>query len=225
MSFVLVLGLVSSARAGLLPLPWVGTDINTVTEPNPGSTDYNPSPESFAVTGAGHHIWYGNDIFHFVNQPSAGDIEITARLVSNVGAQPYRRAGVMIRQTLEGSSQMATIQIMPGPGLGNYTRRLTDGAAAVETNVFGFGEPTWLRLARVGDTFTGYTSPDGSAWTQLGPSTDITMTGPVYVGLSVCGTNGEYTTATFDNVTIIPEPATMFLFGLGSLALLRRRRA
>ena len=51
----------------------------------------------------------------------------------------------------------------------------------------------------------------------------ITATGTtMYVGLKT-GSGGSGTYATFDDVTVTPEPAAIVLLGLSALALLRRR--
>jgi RHS repeat-associated protein len=63
--------------------------------------------------------------------------------------------------------------------------------------------PYWVKLARSGNTFTGYLSPDGVSWTQIGSSRTIMMIQDIYVGLAVSGdSNVSLSTATFDNVTL-----------------------
>ncbi len=64
--------------------------------------------------------------------------------------------------------------------------------------------PYWLRLARVGNTFTGSTSPDGSTWTTLG-STTVNMGAGVYIGLPVTSHDAsKLGTATMDNLSVHP---------------------
>ncbi|HQI27974.1 MAG TPA: hypothetical protein PLT20_07800, partial [Sedimentisphaerales bacterium] len=61
--------------------------------------------------------------------------------------------------------------------------------------------PYWVKVERVGDKFSGFISPDGVAWTQLGEAQTITMTGPVLIGLAVCSHNPAIvTTAEFSDV-------------------------
>ena len=55
----------------------------------------------------------------------------------------------------------------------------------------------WLRLQRVGNTFTGYASYDGQTWTELGSDT-ITMSNQIYLGFSVSShSTNQVTTAQF----------------------------
>ena len=207
MSFVLVLGLVGSARADFLP--WAELSIGGGT---PGSSEYDLETESVAVTGDGYHIDYTSDIFHYVYLPYSGDCEMIARVVNNNGEQPWRRSGVMIRQSLAADSKHCAMQVIPGPGYAHrqFAVRLTDGGDTTHTLADGTEEPCWVRLTRVGNTFTGYVSRNGSTWTQIGAPTSITMTDPFYVGLSVMGSGGSMCTATFDNISgdVRMEPYT-----------------
>ena len=56
------------------------------------------------------------------------------------------------------------------------------GSASSTAGNFPANYPnTWLRLNRVGNTFTGFASYDGQTWTQLGSDT-ISMTNQIYLG-------------------------------------------
>jgi hypothetical protein len=60
-----------------------------------------------------------------------------------------------------------------------------------------------VKLVRSGNTFNGYTSPDGVDWVQVGTTQTVTMAQGVYIGLAVSGNNNSVlATATFDNVSI-----------------------
>ena len=66
--------------------------------------------------------------------------------------------------------------------------------------------PYWLRMTRVGNLFTAYTSSDGVNWTLLGSIT-VTMGATVDVGLAVTSHNtASLNTSTFQNVSIVPTP-------------------
>jgi hypothetical protein len=61
-----------------------------------------------------------------------------------------------------------------------------------------------VKVVRAGNSFTGYRSPDGVSWTQIGSSQTITMAQNVYVGLAVnSGSTSALATATFDNVSLV----------------------
>jgi hypothetical protein len=61
-------------------------------------------------------------------------------------------------------------------------------------------------LKRQGDVITASASLNGSTWTLLGTQT-IQMIDPILIGLAVTShDNAELNTATFDNVTFVPQP-------------------
>ena len=74
-----------------------------------------------------------------------------------------------------------------------------DGSSSSYTYIGNGTTPTWVRVVRSGNTFTGYTSPDGVNWTQATSQT-ITMAQNVYMGLAVAGSTSTAYTTTFDNV-------------------------
>jgi hypothetical protein len=67
--------------------------------------------------------------------------------------------------------------------------------------------PYWVKVTRSGNTFTSYTSSDGTNWVQLGTSQTINMAQNVFVGLAVnSGTTTDLASATFDNVSLSTLP-------------------
>lgn len=80
-------------------------------------------------------------------------------------------------------------------------RRSTTGALSSYTYGDPGAAPEWVRLVRVGDTFTAYRSHDGANWEELGSAT-VAMGRDVFIGLAVTShNNGVLNTATFDSVT------------------------
>jgi regulation of enolase protein 1 (concanavalin A-like superfamily) len=162
---------------------------------------------SYTVRGAGADIWGASDQFHFVYQPVAGDVVITARVASVQAVDTWSKAGVMIRETLTGGSRHAfahpTLQ-----GGDQLTRRVTTSGSTTSTATASGGPPPrWVRLTRSGNAFTMHRSNDGVSWT-LYDSVQITMASNVYVGLAVTSHNASTaTTAVFDNVSVSATPA------------------
>ena len=64
--------------------------------------------------------------------------------------------------------------------------------------------PRWVRIVRAGPVFTCAQSADGTAWTTFSSPPTVGLADPVLVGLVVCSstTDGSTATATFDNVTL-----------------------
>jgi len=152
------------------------------------------------MTAGGADIWDTADEFHFAYKQLSGVGSITARVVSITNTDPWAKAGVMIRESLEPGSVHAMIVVTPGSGVAFQRRTTTNGGSETDTQA-DITAPQWVRLSRSGNTFTGEYSANGSNWTTLG-SIDIAMLPDTYIGLCLTSHNVDATcTAEFSNVT------------------------
>lgn len=157
------------------------------------------SDGTWTINASGADIWNTTDEFHFVYQSLSGDGQIIARVVSVENTNSWAKAGVMIRETLDGDSAHAMMVVTPGNGTA-FQRRTTTGGSSDHTAGSAVTAPYWVKLVRSGNTFTGYESPDGSTWTQV-DSVSITMAADVYIGLAVTShSDGDICTAEIDTV-------------------------
>ena len=181
---------------------WQDQDIGSVAAAG-SATSAN---SNWTVVGSGADIWNTADGFHYVYQLLSGNGQIVARVTSITNTNAWAKAGVMIRETLTTGSTHAMMIITPGQGTDFQYRTTTNGSStSATTNGTGSSivVPYWVKLTRVGNTFTGYHSPDGSTWTQIG-SASITMATNAYIGLPVTSHNdGTLCTANFDNISFI----------------------
>jgi hypothetical protein len=182
-----------------IPKPWASQDIGAVAAA--GSSSY--SVGNWTVVGSGADIWGTADEFRFVHQTASGDCEVIARVSGVQNTDPWAKAGVMIRESLAAGSTHAYMALTPGNGLAFQRRTATNGAS--ETTAGGAATaPRWVRVTRVGSTFTGYSSTDGLTWTTVGSAT-ITMGTTAYIGLAVTShLDGTLNSSTFDNVSGAP---------------------
>lgn len=182
-----------------VPAPWQAQDIGAVL----GAGASGTNPAGFTVIGSGAGLGGQSDQFQFVAQPVAGDMVFTARVLTNQNTAAGALAGVMIRNSLD----VAAADVLLGYAGGNlgvsFQSRASAGATAVTLNgATGLAAPYWVRLVRTGNSFTGYTSPDGTVWTLQG-SVSIPMEPVVYAGLVV--SSGAYNllnSSAFDSVSL-----------------------
>jgi regulation of enolase protein 1 (concanavalin A-like superfamily) len=125
---------------------------------------------TFAVTGSGDDIWYTADGFRYVYRPMTGDGTVTARVSAVDYVDAWTKAGVMIRESLAAGSRHAFMAVTPGNGLA-FQRRVTPDGISDHTAGAAVTAPVWVRLTRTGDTVSGYSSADGTAWTFVGSDT------------------------------------------------------
>lgn len=184
---------------------WTKTDIGGDTTPAPSAAG-----GVLNLTGSGQNIWGTTDFFSYLYQPSiSGDFTVDVQVKGMLsGTAAYAKAGIMVRQTLAANSPHATALLTRSNGAGFY-RRVTSGGTSTNT-LSGAGNlaPEWVRISRVGNTFTAYHSEDGLSWTTIG-SQAIAMTNPVIIGLAVTSANAaEDNTAQFDNFMFMPAGVT-----------------
>ncbi len=172
--------------------------------------------EGVVIVGSGEDIWGNRDEFYYTYTELKGDGALSVRVEELSAADPWSKAGVMIRESLEPDARNAMIHISANNG-SVYQARLERGDVTV--NSAGRDDnnavPGWLRLSRNGDVLTGELSADGENWNPIG-SYEIAMEEDVYIGMAVTAhARGAKATARFTNlkaytespVTISPDPS------------------
>jgi hypothetical protein len=122
------------------------------------------------------------DDFRFLHQQLVGDGEISVRVDGIEGADWFAAAGIAIRDSLAPESQNVSLLNWSAGGT-IFTARdeFADSSAPLASN--WSTDSKFLKLARAGNTFTGYTSVDGNNWSMLGNPLVVAMNSTVYVGL------------------------------------------
>lgn len=177
-------------------------EVGSIT-PLPSHTQ---SAATYTITSAGSGIETATpDEVTTLSSVVTGDVTIIAKLTSfaNAGID-YCKAGLMIRAgTGQTDAYYAITQlgniglIQPRYRAATLGTSATDGVSVVNATY-----PVWLKLTRLGDTFTSYWSLDGNAWTLV-HSTTIVMPAAVYAGLAVTSTTpGTNVTAQFQQVNV-----------------------
>jgi len=149
-----------------LPPPWQEQDIGT----SGGSATY--SNGVFSVIASGADIYGTSDGLHFVFQPGSGDVTIIASLdklaASSGSVDPWARIGLMIRESVDANSKNAMVFLSSQHGTGFTWRDATGGSTQY---IPGNSSDRFVKLARTGNTFSAYSSPDGNSWQLIGSAT------------------------------------------------------
>jgi hypothetical protein len=162
-----------------------------------GSFTAGPSG-TYTMTAAGADIFNKADEFHFAYKQLSGVGSIIAKVESVDNTDPWAKAGVMIRETLDPGSKFAGLYITSTNSDGTATngcrfqaRTETDGEATSDSPVATNEQkaviaPYWVKLERdFAGNFRGYYSSNGSTWTPMVWRPSISMSSNVYIGLAV----------------------------------------
>ena len=168
----------------------------------PGSALYSIGPERQVVTveGAGADVWGTADSFQYVYGLLQPDNMLLFRVVSLENTNPFAKAGLMIRDSLEPGAPSVILDAKPS-GEVEFMARLCYGCETTYISGTAITFPAYLRLTRSGDTFIADVSQDLSAFTRVG-TVDVKMnimTSPPYAGFAVTSHDANRTTtAVFD---------------------------
>jgi regulation of enolase protein 1 (concanavalin A-like superfamily) len=178
---------VASGFTRLWTLDWispdglVGLDINTTVA---GSTTEVTPDVDYDVVAEGLDIWNTADSFHFSHETVTGDFDQAVQIAAFAGPDIGGKAGLMVRESLNANSRNVLVAATRADGY-RFSRRSTIGGTTL--NVFKGGAVTypnvWVRLRRQGNVFTGFTSTDGTNWTQRGQIT-LSLPATVFFGLA-----------------------------------------
>jgi hypothetical protein len=165
---------------------------------------------TYTMTGSGTDIWAESDEFHFAFKEINGASAITAKVENLDNTDPFAKAGVMIRDTLEGDSRYVGVFITPENGV-RFQYRNTAGAVTERLFTEGITAPQWVRVERTaGGLIRSYYSADGNTWERF-DLIQVSMEMPVYAGLAVTSHNAElaceakFTNVSFPNINVDPQ--------------------
>src|SRR5262249_38878891 len=117
-----------------------------------GSAAYNPISQEYALSASGANMWAQRDEFQFVSRALAGDFILQARVrLIGKGVDPHRKAGLMIRATMDADSPYVDA-VVHGDGLTSLQFRQTKGAITEEKRSEITGADV-LQLERRGSRF------------------------------------------------------------------------
>jgi TolB protein len=150
-----------------------------------GSAAFDVVKGQYRITGAGANIWAKEDQFQYVWREMSGNLTITATVQFLGEGAAHRKAGIMLRQTLDTDSPYIDI-VIHGNGMPGIQWRNTKGDI---TNAFDFpfdGPAKFkLKLVRQGATTTVSIAKEAGELKELG-HTQVQLGNPILVGLAVC---------------------------------------
>jgi hypothetical protein len=181
---------------------FMGYDVGTGT---PGRATLATDTGLLTIEGSGADIADNTDRMYFLGTPRRGATDLTAELrAAPWRTSDYAKAGLMIRDSLDGPARNVFLCATPAHGLLLQWRDTTGGG----TNSADGGRldtyPLFLQIKRSGELIQCYRSDDGVSWDKVGDTVKLAGLGPtVFIGFAVTAhKEGSITHAEFDQITL-----------------------
>ena len=170
-----------------------------------GSAEFSASSGQYRITGSGANIWARQDQFQYVWREISGNFTVTATLRFLGRGADHRKAGIMVRQSLDTDAAYADV-VIHGNGMPGLQWRSKQGE---DTNTFDLpfdGPGTFqVKLVRTGVRIFMYIAKDGAGLKEIA-HTEVSLRNPVLVGLAVCSHQADATdTVVFSDVSLEPQ--------------------
>ncbi len=148
-----------------------------------GSVEF--SNNQYRISGSGANIWAKQDQFQYVWREMTGNFTVTATMHFVGGGAEHRKAGIMVRQSLDADATYADV-VIHGNGMPALQWRSKPGE---DTNAFDLpleSPGTFkLKLVRTGVKIYMYLAKDDAEPKKIA-NTEVSFRNPVLVGLAVC---------------------------------------
>jgi len=175
-----------------------------------GAAVFDAAKAQYRITGAGANIWAKEDQFQYIWREMSGNFVITATMQFLGEGVEHRKAGIMLRKTLDTDSPYVDI-VIHGNGMPGIQWRNTKGDITNAVD-FPFDGPAKfkLKLVKQGSSVTVSFAKDGAELKELG-HTQVPLGNPVLAGLAVCSHKADASdTVIFSDVSVeqLPQPAS-----------------
>ncbi|MEO0469582.1 MAG: PKD domain-containing protein [Bacteroidota bacterium] len=173
---------------------WITSDVGNIQIS--GSACQNGPGGGFQIDASGKQINGKIDQFHYVYRPVSGDVNVVAKINSVEQAAAWSMSGLMMRENLSDNCRNA----MVGMGAQErfmFQRRINIDDITVR-NAAASGSisfPHWVKLERVGNTFSGYHSNNGKDWILIN-SESIEMPTNILLGMAASSFTNQTTIST-----------------------------
>ena len=187
------------------------TNIGTADDPFPAGLAIPVSSSQYLIEANGSDIGGTNDHCLYLYEQITSNFDISVQVPMLQETTFEAKAGLYAREDLTTGGRSVGVFVNPPFALSStnfvetLTRSSTNGTAGSFSSTTASTSAVslnWLRLTRNNNLFTAYASTNGFDWVTIG-STNQAFSKTLSIGLAVTSqTNGEQTTAEFDNLGI-----------------------
>jgi len=183
------------------------------------------------IVGRGDDIWGTADQFQYAYTTLMMNGSMTVKVDSLADTNPWTKAGIMIRETLDPGSAFAGVYFATTSNGVRFQARAMGNTDATSDSSVATDEqkavtlPVWLKIERMFPMINAYYSTDGVTFVPMSWNPQVipmSPAAPVHIGLAVTSHSGAatYATAEFSEITsdggVTPGPLTSMEIGLES---------
>jgi len=177
-------------------------DVGTPGDPLTIGSTFSCMTNEFEIIAGGSDIWGNADHGHLAYETLTGNFDKKVLLARVDNTDVSAKGGLMVRETTAADSRNLHAIVMPPSPARNIFETGMRAATAGATAGWGVGAGgangnfaathpnSWIRLRRVGDTFSSFISSNGVDWVQNGESLQ-SYPAEVVVGMAATAHNND----------------------------------
>jgi polygalacturonase len=191
-----------------LPNGWINQDVGApmaTTAPAAGSS-FAPTSTAWTMQGVGTDIIGASDQFNLSSLAITGNALVTTKISSFSNAGTDGKAGVMIRDGTAANAMFAAVVELPNKQVEFIYRNAVGATSVVSSAVGDTSNAKFVKLNRVGNTFTPWYSTDGTTWTAVAAPATIAMSASTRAGMFVTSASATgASTASFSGWNVVND--------------------
>ena len=169
-------------------------DISWKTADKDGTdgTSFNETNQQMQIDANGSDVWYYNnqDQYGAVYQSVNGDFIAIVKVISQENTNQRAKTGIMVKNDIsQAASSTGYIIAAVTPSHGYILQRDSNNDGYIDastTDKWTATYPSYLKLIKVGTTFTWYYSTDGSTWNKIDSANLSSANSTQDIGMFVC---------------------------------------
>jgi hypothetical protein len=171
-----------------------------------GTPRFAQLDNQFGIIANGRDVWTSRDEYGAIYRAGVGGPQTvaTVKVTYQERTSDWAKAGIMVRNAIDQAGSAAgyvVLLVSPDHGYGLQWDSDGNGFLDHDVNLGTTVYPSWLKLVRDGDVFTGYYSTDGNTWNMVASATMDTAATSQDVGMFTtahkAGVQGEVHFADF----------------------------
>ena len=175
----------------------------------------------YQLTGSGTDFTTNSDAFQFAyTSNDVADYDVWGDIIQQDQVSLNDKIGIMVRDSLSNTSRFAFIASVDNGASFVFQYRSVAGGPVTTVPLAGHALPLWVKISKVGTTYSALESTDNITYTQVGTTVDLHFgtdpTNAPHYGMAITSTNNAVlSTGEIQNFTVLgssPLPIVLLSF-------------